>query len=236
LLYPFRVARVSRLIGNPDTTAKPPGWQADFTRNRWCGRFPGGILLLKFTRSFPQTHETPLDSSGVSRVLRWSLASEAYGRWLFPPCLLQTPPVGFSLLRAASLAVALTGRLLFSGLAGNFQQPVHHWRLTNSNRHANLAITCFQRLTSVRTTFASAIWEDQAGILLKTIEVRSKTGSAGSSASLVPPAQYAGLAFRRGGRVGRCAGRRNAPVGRIHARPRHPHSPRPRSLPAEWHP
>jgi len=73
------------------------------------------------------------------------------------------------------LAVALTGRLLFFGLAGTSQQPVHHWRLTSSNRHANLAITYFQRLTSVLMSFVSAIWKDQAGILLKTIEAHSKT-------------------------------------------------------------
>ena len=33
LLYPFRVARVSRLIGKSDSTAKRPGWQVNFGLN-----------------------------------------------------------------------------------------------------------------------------------------------------------------------------------------------------------
>jgi len=63
--------------------------------------------------------ETPLFSEWRFAVLRWSLAPPAY---MWPMVLhlayLQTSPTGSSLLRAASLAVALAGYLLLSGLAG----------------------------------------------------------------------------------------------------------------------
>ena len=124
LLCPFRVARVSRLIGNSDTTANCCGWQANSVayRIRPVGRHP------KLASKVPQTQETPLQTEWRSAVLRWSLASQMIcGRWLFPPCLLADFPGRFSLLRAASLAVALAGCLLFFGLAELFQQPVHHW-------------------------------------------------------------------------------------------------------------
>src|ERR1019366_7151783 len=103
---------VSRLIGNLDTTAKLPGWQADFA--------PAASPRRTFLECSPpldlgpilaQTHETPLESSGVSRVLRWSLASQVIGRWCSTVPLTDSPGRS-SLLRAASLAVALTGRLL----------------------------------------------------------------------------------------------------------------------------
>ena len=94
LLSPIRVARVSRLIGNLDTTAKPPGWQADFASGEPAPHLPGNLSAAGPGHILAQTHETPLESSGVSRVLRWSLASQAIGRWFFPPCPSQTPPIG----------------------------------------------------------------------------------------------------------------------------------------------
>jgi hypothetical protein len=57
-------------------------------------------------------------------------------------CRLSQPVI--PLFRAASLAGALAGSLLFFGLAGITQQPVHHWRLSNSNRCAKLAILYYQ--------------------------------------------------------------------------------------------
>jgi hypothetical protein len=48
------------------------------------------------------------------------------------------------LFRAAALADALAGSLLFFGLAGITQQPVHHWHLSYSNRCANSLIVYFQ--------------------------------------------------------------------------------------------
>jgi hypothetical protein len=50
---------------------------------------------------------------------------------------LQTFLTGSSLLRAAALAVALVraSAVLWAGRT-SFQQPVHHWHPTNSNRRA----------------------------------------------------------------------------------------------------
>jgi hypothetical protein len=77
--------------------------------------------------------------------LRWSLASQqiaAGGCLHLTYCRLSRPVFP---LRAASWAVALAGRLLcFVGRPDISQQPVHHWRLTNSNWRANWSITYFQ--------------------------------------------------------------------------------------------
>lgn len=65
-----------------------------------------------------------------------------HGRWL------STAPIagssGRSSLVGPLLADALAGRLLFCGLAGIFQLPVHHWRLLISNHHAVSFSSCFQ--------------------------------------------------------------------------------------------
>ena len=69
LLSPIRVARVSRLIGNFDTTAKPRGWQADFLPDELariylgtCAPLDRGPLWVIFLVIFlAQTHETPLE-------------------------------------------------------------------------------------------------------------------------------------------------------------------------------
>jgi hypothetical protein len=50
-------------------------------------------------------------------------------------------------LSGRSWADALAGRLLFCGLAGIFQLPVHHWRLLISNQHAVLNDDMFQQFT-----------------------------------------------------------------------------------------
>jgi hypothetical protein len=64
----LRVARVSRLIGKSDTTAKRSGWQVYFAET-----------LSPEARTQPktaQTQETPLPSEWRFAVLRWSLASQ----------------------------------------------------------------------------------------------------------------------------------------------------------------
>jgi hypothetical protein len=85
--------------------------------------------------------------------LRWSLASQqimgsGYIHCAFTGCLGRSSPFG-----AASMADALAERLLFCGLAGFLQQPVHHWHLLSSNQWAVLTNIYFQQLTNV--TFAS---------------------------------------------------------------------------------
>jgi hypothetical protein len=133
LLCPFRVARISRLIGKSDITSNSRGWQVELRGSR----LPAPLYAGFGGRKTCQTQETPLLIEWRFPIsYLWPLASQTiYGRW----CLHRTNfrlarPV--SLLRAASMAVALAGRLLFLGLAGISPQPVHHWRLSNSNPRA----------------------------------------------------------------------------------------------------
>ena len=81
--------------------------------------------------------------SGVLRFPCWSLASQQIMAGVEPRAYrrLLRPVFPF---RAARWADALAGRLLFCGLAGIFQQPVHHWRPTNSNLHAVHTMLLFQ--------------------------------------------------------------------------------------------
>jgi len=67
----FRVARVSRLIGKSDTTAKPVGLQV--------GLCPYPFYSIRIAGAqAPLTLETPLQSEWRFAVLRWSLASRAF--------------------------------------------------------------------------------------------------------------------------------------------------------------
>jgi hypothetical protein len=89
LALPFRVARVSRLIGNPDITANGCGWQVNFAAPRFpaaAGAFPNGLFMTR------QTQEAPLPSEWRFSVPCWSLASRINcGRRYLPPRLLQSP-------------------------------------------------------------------------------------------------------------------------------------------------
>jgi hypothetical protein len=112
-LCPFRVARVSRLIGKSDTTAKRPRWQVYFR----------GYLLDKLGNSAqngPECKKRHSDQSGVSL--------SCAGHW--PPKQLRTvvistaPSAGssgrFPLLRGRYLGGCSCRILLFFGLAGIF--------------------------------------------------------------------------------------------------------------------
>ena len=82
LLSPFRVARVSRLIGNSHTTVNSCGWQVNSTAPSPIGT---GLNLEPKTL---QTQETPLRKEWRFTVLRLSLASQKVcGRQFLPPYL-----------------------------------------------------------------------------------------------------------------------------------------------------
>jgi hypothetical protein len=107
-------------------------------------------------------------------LLRWSLASQGVLRAV----VVSTAPAAdcfrpVSLFpRAASLAVALAGCLLFFGLAGtSLQQPVHHWRLSNSNLHAIHNNSCFQWFVNSGSSPFSVFLDAEAEYLRKTIEI-----------------------------------------------------------------
>jgi len=139
-LCPAGVARVSRLIGKSDTTAKCSGWQVDFGQT--------GLRNLHL-----------LDQIGTGRRKRhsnWSGVSlSCAGHW--PPKQLRTmvifiaPSAG--LFRPVS---PFEGPLLWRWLlpdpavlwAGrdSFQQPVHHWHSLHSNSWTVCLPSCFQSL------------------------------------------------------------------------------------------
>jgi hypothetical protein len=131
LAFSQGLARVSRLIGKSDTTAKPRSWQVDFRGTLFQVKVRNGQARIEQLTRRKKRH-----SNGVAfAVLRWSLASQAIGaRWLYPLSLLQAVPAGNSLFEGP-----LDWRFLLPGVcvhwAGRirFQQPVHHWRLLHSN-------------------------------------------------------------------------------------------------------
>jgi hypothetical protein len=97
------VARISRLIGNLDTTAKGGGWQEAFVTAK---EPEGGSEPMVF----PANARKPLRRAAFV-VLRWSLASRSGVGDGFPSRRLQAGPAGFP-LKGRSLAVGLAWRLL----------------------------------------------------------------------------------------------------------------------------
>ncbi len=109
LALPFRVARISRLIGNFDTTAKPFAWQEAFVDQQGSIVTLQGVATLRQARGASNAYKTPLLRVAFA-ILRRSLASRS--RWwamVFPPRRLQAFPAGFPCLGTAPVAVALAG-------------------------------------------------------------------------------------------------------------------------------
>ena len=134
LLYPSRVARISRFIGKSDITVNQGGWQVNFQgtgadASQFCpcmhfGTFSSSkqIVPSLFCNSAPKRTERHSKWSGVLAVLRWSLASQIMW-WTAVFSTVPTagcPGRSFPFRRAALFADALAGRLLFFGLAGRF--------------------------------------------------------------------------------------------------------------------
>ncbi len=136
LLCPFRVARVSRLIGNSHTTVNSIGWQANF-EHPGASSFNLDVAPKAETQDPPNARNaTPIEWRFT--VLRLSLASQKVcGRQFLPPYLFSPSRPVCLYSRTAALAVALAGWLVFFGLVSNLPAPVHHWHLTYSNRGAS---------------------------------------------------------------------------------------------------
>src|ERR1039458_7723914 len=99
---------------------------------------------------------------------------------------LQTSQPVLPFSRAASLAVTLAGCLLLHWAGRtSFQQPVHHWRLSGSNRAANQLNIYFQLLAWLFDGYLSAIWDAKPMKIHKLIEMNSTlaTRTVMSSAS-----------------------------------------------------
>jgi hypothetical protein len=131
-LCPFGVARVSRLIGKSDTTAKRAGWQV---HKRGTGKRGIGSRAIRVSsQQQAPIHETPLQTEWRFAVLRWSLASQAIedGGYIHRAfCRLSGR---FPLLRGRYFGGWLLPGPAVLWAGRNFlQQPVHHWHPTYSN-------------------------------------------------------------------------------------------------------
>ena len=131
------MARVSRLIGKTDTTAKRPGWQVRFRHV--------ALVSMGNPDIATQKHETPLISSGVSAALLWSLASQSMRTLAVAASSTGFRPVSSFKGRCFG-DIALVGPCCSWAGRDTFQQPVHHWHPLSSKRQAVPGILVFKHL------------------------------------------------------------------------------------------
>jgi hypothetical protein len=143
------VARVSRLIGKSDTTAKRPGWQVYFVGTR--------LPTLARPKNYAK-HKKRHSEEWRFAVLRWSLASQLDegGGCLLRACC--RPSDRFPLLRGRFSGGCSCRVLLFLGWPDSPQQPVHHWHPSNCNPWAVLVPLSFQSLVHPDAWEDSAFW------------------------------------------------------------------------------
>jgi len=160
---PFRVARVSRLIGNSHITVNSSGWQVNPAPLRPRGSHRDAVPIRNPTSSKRKKRHSK--KSGVSLALRLSLASQKVcGPRFLPPYLLSPSRPVCLYSRTAALAVALAGWLLFFGLVRVPPAPVHHWHFLYSNRSASSTNLSFQWLTGNMSGQLSPILEVKCAV------------------------------------------------------------------------
>lgn len=121
LLCPFRVARVSRLIGNSHTTVNFCGWQA---ASRLCGIWPCGPRPSPGRPKTAQTQEAPLQTEWrLTCVAQVTGLPTICGRLVDSAVPTSDFPAGLPLVEDRYVAVALTGCPLFLGWSELFQRP-----------------------------------------------------------------------------------------------------------------
>jgi len=140
LALPFRVARVSRLIGKSDTTANRHCWQV-----RFWGRLPAKSSIGAPGSPKCKKRHSIWSGASLSCAGHWPPKSSC-GRWLSPPCLLQTSRPVHPFWGPLRWRLLLPGACCALGWQESLQQPVHHWRLGCSNRHAVRDVIIFQSL------------------------------------------------------------------------------------------
>ena len=152
MLCPFRVACVSRLIGNLDTTANLPGWQVH--------------LCVLYGKSLPRR----------SMPFRFNAETPPQPGWRFCcPALVTGLPNMNRTMALSTVPIAdfpagfpFVGRfvgggscrvLLFFGLAGILPSSLHiTGALLISNRRAVSDTVCFQQCTNSPTPGLSRFW------------------------------------------------------------------------------
>ena len=227
-----RVARVSRLIGNSDSTVKPYLWQVCVS---------GGSAFGNRRRKAALMQETP-PHMGVA------LQCSCTGHW--PPAkwrvaaVSTTPsagfPVGFSLLRAARWRLLFPGTRCCSGSMDFSQRPVHHWRLCISNRWSVQNMMYFQLFTSTKVRHCLDSGSPDAEIIPKYVdapihrlEIAQKiiADIRGNNGFHAQPPGFGELVFCTSGRARQCVGIRNVQVERSRAHHLRQRSRRPRNHP-----
>jgi hypothetical protein len=202
----FRVVRISRLIGNFDTTV----WHSGLQVARVEPRYKRNSLVGGSTKN-AQTHKTPL-SIGVAfcvPALVTGLPAN-YGQWLYPLRLSQAVSAGLPIVWAASLADALAERLLFLRAGRNFPSS----RYITGTMYIAIPVPFLLafRIRDLSRCFLlrSLQSRNPAGVTLqKTVDCRTTADTLRSNACCVQPPRFAGLGCCNCDTARRCAGKRN---------------------------
>lgn len=151
----LRVVRISRLIGNSDTTACCTGWQV---RPASAGIRIGSPGTPRPRQKAPGRTKRRSVKERRFAFLCWSLASQqilgggyvhrASRRLSRPVSPFEGRFVGGGSCRASAGS---------AGWPDLFQQPLHHWHPLPSNRRAVSPDSCFQSLTTAKIGVSSAI-------------------------------------------------------------------------------
>ena len=159
------VARVSRLIGKTDSTAKSSYWQVYFcsvSNCKWlradCNEPADGRNAAQKRNATQKRHS---EGSGVSVSCtgHWPPKSMRGGGCVYNPShLLQVFPAGFPHLWGRYFGGGSCRILLFLLLPGIFPAAVHHWHPLYSNSLAVPISFYFQRVANIELGGFSAFW------------------------------------------------------------------------------
>ena len=159
------VARVSRLIGKTDSTAKSSYWQVYFCSvsnckclRADCNEPPDGRNAAQKRNATQKRHS---EGSGVSVSCtgHWPPKSMRGGGCVYNPShLLQVFRPVFPICGAATLAVALAGSCCSYCCLGFAPAVVHHWHPIHSNSLAVPISFYFQRVANIELGGFSAFW------------------------------------------------------------------------------
>ena len=152
LLIPNPGARVSRVIGKSDTTAKRNGWQVGFWRRGLTLQVPKVIRAgsgAERMRSEDASRRTKRHSqwSGASRVppCHWPPVHHWPADCATVPYRLS--PAGYSLVESRFVGgYSCRVPVVLRAERDLFRSLHYHWRLSNSNLRADRTILCFQSL------------------------------------------------------------------------------------------
>ena len=202
MLCPFRVARVSRLIGKSDITVNRCGWQVEPCRS--VGSGSAARHLHQESQAPQKRKERHSQESGAPWSLCWSLAPQDYvGNGIFPLHLLETS-------RSVSpFSGPLRWRLLLPGVFSILGWSKCSQRLNITGAYLIAIVMPFiiMFIFNILLRLCRKDFLDYGSrlkkTLLKTIETCLTADTADSNASPVLQARCAGSDAGSGGREGR---------------------------------